>query len=170
MPTRRRILCVTRRRRPERLSVGTPNYADPPPDVLPCRGNSVLNFVIGVPVAYVCTCLYSLTLSCIPCRTRCRTRRPPCEGRHLTLRAEALLLWWFFLTNNRWIPASLAAARLGLSREVVVRRLQRGDLLGRVTDAGSWVVDSADIKRFIRERNLDTAPADAPEAVRGEPQ
>lgn len=59
------------------------------------------------------------------------------------------MLWWFFLTNNRWIPASLAAARLGLSREVVVRRLQRGDLLGRATDDGHWEVDPDDLDRFL---------------------
>lgn len=55
------------------------------------------------------------------------------------------------MPKSRWIPVSIAAARLRLSREATIRRVQRGLLRGRVTDDGHWEVDPRDLDRFLAE-------------------
>lgn len=55
--------------------------------------------------------------------------------------------------SPREITASAAALRLGISRERVVRLVQRGALAGRRTADGTWLVhvDAVEAMRLARE-------------------
>jgi hypothetical protein len=49
------------------------------------------------------------------------------------------------------VPAAIAAARLRLTREQTVRRVQRGVLRGRYDAWRGWLVDSAAIDEYLRD-------------------
>ena len=62
------------------------------------------------------------------------------------------------------ISASQAAALIGCSKEVLVRKIQRGDLPGRLV-AGRWLAEGGYIFALARERraaaNRDAEPQPA---------
>ena len=50
------------------------------------------------------------------------------------------------------LEAAEAALKAGVSREVLVRMIQRKRLRGHRVDGRYWVVEAADLERLIRER------------------
>ncbi len=55
------------------------------------------------------------------------------------------------MAKTSWVPSTKAAVQLGVSRESLVRRVQRGLLRGRLTADGRWEVDLRDLDRFVAE-------------------
>ena len=53
---------------------------------------------------------------------------------------------------NDLLDAAEASLRAGVSREVLVRMIQRKRLRGHRVDGRYWMVDAADLDRLIRER------------------
>jgi len=60
--------------------------------------------------------------------------------------------------GNEQIPAPIAAQKAGVSREVLVRAVQRRELDGRCID-GRWVVSAASLAEFIQDRRADQGGA-----------
>ncbi len=56
------------------------------------------------------------------------------------------------VAGNRYIPASAAALEARCSREALIRRIQTGELAGRLLE-GRWVVESAALKAYVCERH-----------------
>jgi excisionase family DNA binding protein len=50
------------------------------------------------------------------------------------------------------LEAAEAALRAGISREALVRMIQRKRLRGHRVDGRYWMVEAADLDRLIRER------------------
>jgi hypothetical protein len=50
------------------------------------------------------------------------------------------------MSRNRGVPLTLAAQRLRMSRERVVRRVLTGELLAWKNDEGRWVVDERSLE------------------------
>jgi excisionase family DNA binding protein len=53
---------------------------------------------------------------------------------------------------NELLEAAEAALRAGISREALVRMIQRKRLRGHRADGRYWMVDATDLDRLIRER------------------
>ena len=53
---------------------------------------------------------------------------------------------------KKHLEAAEAAPRAGISREALVRLIQRKRLRGHRVDGRYWMVDAADLDRLIRER------------------
>ena len=56
------------------------------------------------------------------------------------------------------IEAAAAALKAGLSREALVRKIQRREVRGR-REGRFYLVDAEDLARLIREREAQGAPA-----------
>lgn len=54
------------------------------------------------------------------------------------------------------VPAAVAAVRLGMARDTLVRRIQLGLIKGRQV-AGRWVMAQEEIDRLLDERTAKTA-------------
>lgn len=59
------------------------------------------------------------------------------------------------MTENS-ITATEAAVRIGISREAMVRKVQRGECRGEML-AGRWFVPVAEVDRLLDERPAKTA-------------
>jgi hypothetical protein len=51
------------------------------------------------------------------------------------------------ISTNELVPAPEASLRLGISREQLIRRIQRGDIPG-VLRGGRWLASLADVERL----------------------
>ena len=64
------------------------------------------------------------------------------------------------MSNQREIPVTEAALKLGQSREKTIRLIQRRILSGGRKN-GFWYATTQSVKRLIRERNRDRVVAPA---------
>jgi histone H3/H4 len=55
------------------------------------------------------------------------------------------------MTTPRFIPAAEGALQAGMSREQLIRRVQRREVRGALQD-GRWFVDARDVARLAAER------------------
>jgi hypothetical protein len=53
-----------------------------------------------------------------------------------------------------FIPVTEGSLRLALSREQLIRRIQRGTVRGALRQ-GRWVVDARDVARLVAEREAE---------------
>jgi hypothetical protein len=53
-----------------------------------------------------------------------------------------------------WLTTAEASLRAGMSRERLVRKAEKGEILGRIL-GGRWFISEDSLSRFLRE----TAPA-----------
>ena len=62
-------------------------------------------------------------------------------------------------SNGRYIPASAAAVEARCSREALIRKIQTGELAGRL-DRGRWVVQAAALADYVsRASHPEPVPA-----------
>lgn len=54
------------------------------------------------------------------------------------------------MLNGEFIPASAAALAAKCSREALIRKIQTGEVAGRLL-RGRWVVSAAALKDYVRE-------------------
>lgn len=65
--------------------------------------------------------------------------------------------------QRKRIHVTIAAVRLRMSRERVIRHVQMGKLAGGRDEAG-WYVDASALERAVREQQQESAAATVPAA------
>lgn len=66
------------------------------------------------------------------------------------------------MKDRKWVPVAEAAVRARVSRERLVRAIQRGILEGRISEDGRYFVATDALSRFVCSRQVsETVPAPA---------